>query len=148
MASCCYKYQAGTVLITVTLHWDPASTCQGLFCILHQSSCLSSSINQTLLYLHCPVLGQLRLLLQFLLQVAVGLCLFGPNCCGSEATVVACRVTFVQDRTLLRIHSHHDHTWDQMRREDEEYDKEEGRNEKGASSQGICRVFTGCEVIL
>lgn len=62
------------------------------------------------LYLYCPVVGQIRLLLQFLLQVAVGLCLFGTDRCGSEAAVVTCGVTFKQDRTLLGVYGRHDHT--------------------------------------
>lgn len=78
--------------------------------LLSSPSCLRSSVNKVSLYLYCPVVGQFRLFLQFLLQVAIGLCLFGPDCCGSEATVVPCGVTFIQDRALLGVHSHHDHT--------------------------------------
>lgn len=55
-------------------------------------------------------MGQLGLLLQLLLEVAVGLCLFGSDRSGSEATVVACWVAFKQAGALLGIHCHHDHT--------------------------------------
>ena len=68
------------------------------------------------LYLYCPVLVQLRLLLQLLLQVAVSLCLLGPDRGGSEATVITCWVTFVQGGTLLGVHSYQDHTCGERRR--------------------------------
>ena len=71
-------------------------------------------------YLHRPVVGQFRLFLQFLLQVSIGLCLFGPNRSGSEATVVACWVTFIQNWTLLRVHSRKDHTCRHRRRRERE----------------------------
>lgn len=61
-------------------------------------------------YLHRPVVAQLRLLLQFLLQIAVGFRLFGPHSRGPEATVVACGVTLEQSRALQRVHGHHQHT--------------------------------------
>ncbi|KAA8593778.1 hypothetical protein FQN60_004612 [Etheostoma spectabile] len=50
-------------------------------------------------------------------KVAIGLSLFGSNCSGSEATEVACGVTFIQDRTLLGVYSRHDHTCREQRRE-------------------------------
>lgn len=65
---------------------------------------------ETCVYLHRPVMGQLRLLLQLLLQVAVGLCLLGPDCSGSEAAVVACWVTLEETGALLGVHCSHDHT--------------------------------------
>lgn len=61
-------------------------------------------------YLHCPVMGQLGLFLHFLLQVAVGFCLFGPDRGGPEAAVVTSRVTLVEGGTQLRVHGHHEHT--------------------------------------
>lgn len=92
--------------------------------LFSSASRLRSSANWVSLYLYCPVVGQLRLFLQLLLQVAIGLCLFGPDCCGSEATVVACWVAFIQDRTLLGVHSHHDHTCGEQKRREREGEDE------------------------
>lgn len=70
-------------------------------------------------YLDAPVVAQLRLLLQLLLQVAVGLGLLGADRCGPEAAVVTRRVTFIQDRAQLGVHGHHDHTWGAEERRDD-----------------------------
>lgn len=73
---------------------------------------------------------QLRLFLQFLLQVAVSLCLLGPDCGGSEATVIACWVTFVQGGTLLGVHSCQDHTCGERRRRMKEKWKDSNEDEQ------------------
>lgn len=57
-------------------------------------------------YLHSPVVGEVRLLLQLLLQEAVGLRLLGPHAGGLEATEVAGRVTLEQNWALLRVYGH------------------------------------------
>lgn len=62
-------------------------------------------------YLYCLVKGPIQFLLHLFLQEACGLCLFHARSSGLEATVVACRITFIDLRPQLLIHANHNHTW-------------------------------------